>query len=412
MFLFSNISKTQKDEKYNLIIDISSESIGASFVRIKEGQKPHIINTIRHQIPFQEKVSVKRLISLLKETLDIVLDDLIKKGNKIYPEKVIIALASPWCASQTRIVEISEENEFEITEELFEEIVEKEEKNYLSEIQSNSQGEKLQIEIIESNIIDIKVNGYNVEKPIGIKTKNLRLSIHVTSSQTLIINTIKDLILKRWIKVKYKFISFIYSSFNVIKDKLSKETSFLIVNVSGEVTDLSLIIDDVIISSISFPYGFHAFLRSVSKELSLVSEAAYSEIKLYNSSKLSKDRIDQISSILDKTASNWSSVLKTSIKQLTKYKIIPKNIYIISSNEYLNLLEYSINERSGEIMGENKDNFKVTKLDETLLLGFVSQENKECEDLFIYVTIIMLEKLIDIEQKYNKNFISNNNINK
>lgn len=401
MSLFSGLFEKKNNSNYSLVIDIGSESIGAAFVEQLSDNKPYIIDTERHLIPFQEKINIKRFIELMKETLEITINELKNRNVGIVPSSCLITLASPWHASQTRVIHINSKDNFLITKDGLSEMLNNEAQAFMSE--NTKEGVMTNNSIIESHIIQVKINGYSLEKPIGRKTNNIELFMHITSSPDTIICSLEEILKKNWPNIKVVFHSFMFSLYNTIKDKFDKSSSFLIIDIAGEVTDVTLVRNNVLLESISFPLGYRSFLRRVASQLSLEPENAYSEIKLWNKQKMSKERSDQIAEIFEKMTSDWLILFSASLKKMTEVNILPRTIYLVSDDEYDTAFANAIFDKSGDILGENQEKFKIKTLNSEFLSKFVTDKTiNKCEDMFLYVTIIMLEKLLTIENNYNQ----------
>lgn len=401
MSLFSGLFQKKITSKYSLIIDIGSESIGAAFVELSDDNNPFVIDSERHLIPFQEKINIKRFIELMKETLSITINELKTRNKEIIPKSCLVTLASPWHASQTRVVHINSKENFLITENGLKEMLNNEAQTFV--VENSKQSPMSNNSIIESHIIEVKINGYALEKPVGRKTDNIELYMHITSSPDSIICSLKEILEKNWPHTKIVFHSFMFSLYNTIRDKFDKSSSFLIIDVAGEVTDISLVRNDVLLESISFPLGYRVFLRRLAAELSLEPENAYSEIKLWQKNKMSKERSDQISSIFNKVVADWIILFSASLKKMSEKNILPRTIYLVSEKEYDTSFANAIFDKSSDILGENQEKFKVRTLNSELLSKFITDRSvNKSEDTFLYVTIIMLEKLLTIENNYNQ----------
>ncbi len=403
MSFFSGLLGDRGNGEFSLIIDVGSESIGAAFVQIKKDSSPFVLGVARHVIPFQEKINMERFVILLQETLQNVLNDEKIKAIKEKPNSVIFTLASPWYKSQTRVVHIEEDEEFIITDNGLKTILEKEKNTFLNKnVLANKKNKLLEDALIESYITQIKIDGYEIPNPVGRKTKNIDISIHIATSPVTITSSLSEIINKNWPEAKTIFHSFMFSAFNAVRDIFGEAASYILIDVAGEITDISLIRDNVIIESISFPLGNRSFLRLAMRQLSLQGELATTEVELYLKNALSAERTIALDDVFSKTTHDWSLLFVASIKQLSLKYPIPKNIYLLTNEEYLNFFEKSIKYSSADVFGENQEDFKITSLDSKSLSESTLSNDSGCKDLFLCVTIILLSKLFSAENKHNK----------
>jgi AMP phosphorylase len=120
-------SKPQKKEKIVAIFDIGSGSIGGAIVRIPNTNKsiPTIIKSVRTEIAYHDELDfnlfLKDMLVALKTTANGLYDA--KLGA---PDEIVCILASPWYLSETRIVKMSRDHSFVFTNNLADEMLQKE----------------------------------------------------------------------------------------------------------------------------------------------------------------------------------------------------------------------------------------------------------------------------------------------
>lgn len=403
MSFLNGIFSSAKSEDIILVIDVGSGSIGAAFVKANESQPPSVIATARRIIPFQERLNVQRFILLMQETLSLVLDDLTQNRLNISPVSILITLASPWHTSQTRMVHLEQPEEFLVTDKGLKQILENEGKLFISSTATGDGPKELSDNtMIESHVMEMKFNGYEVTKPIGRKTKVLDLSLYVTMAPQKIVDAFKQVVEKRWPHGRIVFHSFMFSAFSAVLDTFANAPSFIILDIAGEVTDIALIRDSVMLESISFPLGHRSFVRSAMRELALPHEAAQSEIDLYLEGKLTKERTALVDTVFTKTIRDWELLLVGALQQLSSQYPIPRTIYLLTNEEYVSHFSTAILSLSNKVLGENQEEFDVQILSTELLSHLVASDNGICKDPFICVIIMMFEKLLSLERKRKK----------
>jgi cell division ATPase FtsA len=84
------------------------------------------------------------------------------------------------------------------------------------------------------------LNGYETPKPLNQKAKELTMAIFVSVSGEQVLKKIENTIAKHFYFRQIKFSSFAMASFAVVRDMHAQE-NFLLINVGGEVTDISMV---------------------------------------------------------------------------------------------------------------------------------------------------------------------------
>lgn len=393
MSFFYNLFKNKKDNGFYLVVDVGSESIGAAFVEYETNSNPIIHSTVRQTIPFQENINMDRFIVLLQDTLTKVINDKDLNILNIKPNSVIFTLASPWYKSQTKTINLIEDKEFTINEAGLNAILEKEKEIFLkNQITNNKKILNNSEEIIESCITQVKINGYEISNPINRKTTNADISIYLATSPLNIIDSFKKIVNKKWANVDCAFHSLIFSALNTVRVNFD-ESSYIIIDIAGEITDISLIRDNIILESISFPLGYRSFVRSLIKKLNLQIDIANSEVSLFFKDELENERKTIFEEVFNKTSHDWSILFTASIKQLSLKYPIPRYINLFTDTEFIKYFDKSIKLSSQEIFGEDQEKFRIKT---------ITNQIGDCKDLFLCVTINMLDKLLNIENKHNK----------
>ena len=160
MLMFSFSRKPKIGQRFVVIFDIGSGSIGGAFASIDPGRTPEIIFTTRRDIPFQEKLDFQRFLNSMIKELEEMFVVMQKAGGGIRVEQAFCVLASPWYASQTRIVRFSQPTPFSVTDKALSKLLQKEiDLLKASNLFAHSRVEDQLPQIMEAKNIQVKLNG-------------------------------------------------------------------------------------------------------------------------------------------------------------------------------------------------------------------------------------------------------------
>lgn len=387
-------------ERHVLVVDVGSGSIGAALVRLNDGNSPYILSVARQVIPFQEKLNVQRFVTLMQESLDAATNAVMEKNKDIVPRAVLFGLASPWNTSQTRLVHLDQPEDFLITEKGLAQIIEKEGGLFTSApFDPNGPKELMKNVLIESRAMQVKLNGYEVADPVGRRVRELDIALYLSVMPERIKESFALTIKKRWPHVEMRFHSFMYAAFNAVRDTFAESASFIVVDVAGEVTDVALVRDNVLLESLSFPLGYHAIVRMTMRELGLQSVAAQTEVSLYLEGKSDAKRSQQMEQIFAKVIREWKLLFVGALTQLSEQYPIPHVIYHFVDEEYVTYYGDAMRESGVRVFGEEHGDFVVHTLDEEFLLRFMKLAPDQRADIFLCVIIMILDKLLEADLK-------------
>jgi hypothetical protein len=337
-------------EEVSLMLDIGNGSVTGALVLFKQAKKPEFLYST--QVPFvvPKKPSATRLIEDIAPLLNTLLEDLVKYGFKSNyfknkskaPARALIAFSSPWFVSKTKHLEFSKDKPFVITEDFINSLVKEEEKIFKNEIQpleASGGGQGNDFRIIDSSIVHTKINGYSLETSIGKKTKNLDAFLYMSMVSGNAINKIENSVLKYFhLHLNDIYIhTFPLVSFTVIRDLFSGSSSFLLIDVTAEVTDLTLVENDIIKHSVSIPSGKNFILRQIMKTFEVTAEVAESRLHLFTTEKLNTEDGQKMDNIFSDVEKEWSIYLENGLSELSPQFILPGNVYLTCDSDLENV---------------------------------------------------------------------------
>lgn len=189
---------------------------------------------------------------------------------------------------------------------------------------------------IENKVTNIMVNGYHLTTLRDIECKDLEINIYrsYVSKETLalLLSEIK----KRLPQIRnINFSSSVMMFYESIKELFVDEDNVIFLNIGGEITEIGIIVDDVLVSVLTIPTGSHNFARKLD---TFTSSQKNLGILKFLGDKKSDEKIDIIkdAKIINFSRKWFDDVLDT-IK--SSYMEFPKKFFIFSSSEYLDFFK-------------------------------------------------------------------------
>jgi hypothetical protein len=389
--------KSTSGQHFVIIFDIGSSSIGGSFVSIGEGKTPEIIFATRRDIPFQEKLNFPRFLDLMVKTLEEMFVTMQKAGGGVKITQAFCVLASPWYASQTRLMRYNQQEPFVVTEKGLGKLIQKEIDLFRdSKLFVHSKVGDTMPEIMESKNIQMKLNGYEVRDPFGKRVSELEIALYISMIPANIYKSINESIVKFWHVPGAHFASFSFVAFDLIRDTFSDEASFLFMDISGEVTDISLAKDNVLLESISFPAGTNILIRALVERMKTTPAVAASELDLYFENKSTKEHAKQIEAALDDVSKEWLTYFEDALTQLSLEFPIPKIIFYTTDNNVVTWFEKAIAQSTFTRFSQEEGTFNVRALGSEFLSKFVSAVEPDFQDPFLTIEAIFAKKFTQL----------------
>jgi hypothetical protein len=386
-------SKSKEEKELALVFDIGSSSIGGAIFEVQKSGFPKIILSIREPIIFEERIDTERFLSLTLQSLDIVADKICKMGvGKL--SRIFCVLSSPWYASQTRIIKLEKNTPFLFTSKLADSLIQKEisllEEENLAKFSHTDNA----IRPIEFKNMKTMLNGYMTPDPFNKKAKKLEMIIFVSMSGEQILKKIEKVMARHFHTEDIKFSSFAIASFTVARDIFVHQEDFLLVDIAGEVTDISIIKKDILNNSISFPLGRNFIIRKVAKSLNCTLSEAQSFISLYKDGHATKYIEKKIEPIINKSKTEWLNGFQESLVNLSDDISVPATIFVTVDQDFTKFFSEIIKTEQFNQYTLTESEFRIILLDAETLHGITAFKDNINRDPFLIIESIYLNRFI------------------
>jgi len=387
-FLFTS----QKKKNSNVVIfDIGSGSIGAAIVQLPTNKQelPVIIKSTRTEISASEESNLDLLLKNMLRAIDSVSIN-INKNNPCVISDVFCVLSSPWYISETRIVKMEREYPFNFNQHFANDLIQKEILN-LTESYKKVYGEVGAPEVIESLIMGVSLNGYQTTDPIGKTCKTIEMNILASLSPVYFLNKIRENISKYFHHIPINFSSFAASTYIAVRDRYIGADSYILMDISGEITDISVITNGILRYSMSFPQGKKTFLRYISDTKKIELRDANELFNLFNAGHLSSQIKIKTNQLFKTIESMWSSEFRKCLDGLPNTIILPDIVFVTADNDikqwFIDIIQNEdyINSRLGR-------KFKVINLDAPQFFEMCSVKNSICDPFLMIEAISVMRK--------------------
>ncbi len=332
-FLFG----TKKKEKIVAIFDIGSGSVGGAIVRIPTGGKgvPFIMKSVRNDIRFREKfnfnIFVGDMVSALSQSANSLYD---KKVGA--PDEIVCVLASPWYLSETRVIKMSKEKPFTFTKRLATELIQKEISGLTESYKTKYGDLDSTPEMIEQHTMAVSLNGYVVADPLSKKCNFVEMNMIISLSPRLCLNKIRETLSKTFHHINVSFSSFTVATYLAVRDKYIIPDSYLLLDISGEITDVGIVTKGILKSVLSFPFGKKTFFSYMCTKLDIELRDAEELFKLYSANSLSEEYRKKVEPLFKSIENSWGEAFKQCIITLPRTLILPNTIFLTADNDIMN----------------------------------------------------------------------------
>ncbi len=335
--MFSFFNKKEPLQQVVLILDIGSGSVGGALVLLRKNRNPKLIYSVRKQMRFSEKLDIKNFRNSMLGSLNFVVSEISKKGithlnflkitNKEI-KKVYCFFSSPWYASGSRTIKIEKDSLFTVSEKNLNDLVEKEKETFIKNDLENYLGKDTVI--MDDKIIRLKLNGYTVDNFKNKKVNSFEADMFMSAISRDLSDMVEKSVFAYFPSAKVKSHSFSLPVFLSLRDIDSQNNDFIFTDISGEVTEVSLVRDGVLKEVVSFPVGKNFFIRELFTKMNLSKSGVESMFNLIASGHLDNDSLKKIKSSISDSKKVWLNGFEKSLINLSGGSAVPRKVYISS----------------------------------------------------------------------------------
>ncbi|MEK7208839.1 MAG: hypothetical protein AAB677_01110 [Patescibacteria group bacterium] len=313
--------------KPSLIIDLRSDSVSGALVEPKFDQKKRAVcseflKTSRREINFQTQFNLERFFGDLVTTLKQVLAELLTDGTR--PNNLTCFLAAPFYVSQTRTVKQVQPAAVTATKHLIENLVEADRRQFQAtaeplyrEIPNDTH------ELIERKIMQLKLNRYETNSPFGKKAREIEISHYLSVSSRKVLDRFRELFSVSLPKARPVFHSFSFAFYALARDRLlanqlarQSSENILLLDLSGEMTEISLLAQGILWETVSFPLGRNFLIRRLAHDFKTVPEEALSALRICARGDYNKLSDSRMRAALAAAGADWLAQFKEALATL------------------------------------------------------------------------------------------------
>lgn len=316
--MFGSFFKKKNDSfQLTLILDIRSSSIGGSVVRISNNGKPiQILSSIRDFFFFDGAVDADTFIARAEISLNKVLDQLVHKETYGSPiQAVEIFYGAPWYKNLIENFVTKENAPIDFTKTYLNKIL----KDDIKQVGDDE-------EIIDKELLAIFLNGYYTKSPFGKKANHVDLSFYFAILNKHTKNNFTSIV-KKYIRVrKVNHHSHTIAFYNFLRQIVHPPASYVMFDISGEVTEISVIKNEHLIKILSVPHGNNYFVRQ------LMAKTGHDFTTCFNEIKTKAPTIDEIAK------TDWITSIAECLESANIHSL-PSTVYISSAEETRDMIK-------------------------------------------------------------------------
>ncbi len=347
--------------KRALIVDVGTVSVSAGVLSLRKVGNPILSMVERVPISSGEKLSREALGSATTGALKTLLE----RFSKEHFKEVHIILASPWHTAHARNIVATSKKPIQISEKTMEHAVE----DYQAEVAPKEGNVDA-----EAVAFQVKVNGYStrLKRPVV----GQKLSVNVYESE---VNPDIKKNIQHTVESFFPHSTVSYNTFPLVSTVALRtvvpETSFMVIDFAGEMTEITLMYEDALQHLASFPIGYYTIARSMTTKTGTMGDTL-SRLALFARDELSDKETEVLQKKFSEAFLQWKTSFEEVLNTALETSPLSHTVFLISDKEQLGWLKKGFDTL-------DRSDFSVTTVGAPLVQNFVELGEGGVYDIFL-----------------------------
>jgi hypothetical protein len=318
------------------VFDISSSSVGGAHALIERGDgEKNSVNFLvqeRRDSGLEEELNIERFVEDTAKALEVVISH-VRTADVHHPEFIQVVLSSPWYNAYTRTITYTKLAPFTCTKRLVNSLIEKEIDFLLKQPAANGAPFGEGFKVVEQQLSQVLLNGYESSDPYGKKAESLELTLTVTLTPEIVVERFTSIIRRSYGDRTINVTTGPHAAFVALRDNGGIEANSVIIDVGEEVTDVAFVKNGLFLSQHSFPVGTYELYHALSASTGSTLEAR-ALVEGYRLAKLSPNSMRIVEKSLQSFSESWIQALRTIVEQGQVGFHFPSYCYVCADNRF------------------------------------------------------------------------------
>ncbi len=199
-------------------------------------------------------------------------------------------------------------------------------------------GKDVEVRLVNSALVSIQIDGYNVTSPVGFQGKEIIIQLYTAFAPMIHIGALERTAHELDLDLLAVAAEPFAVARSVIGDDPNASMSAILMDVGGGTTDIAIINEGGVQGTKMFGIGGRAFTRSVERELSTdFAKAEQLKVGLADN-KIARAQVPAVEAALQKTLDVWLSGVELALGEFNKLDHLPNRLLLCGGGSSLQLL--------------------------------------------------------------------------
>ncbi len=207
-------------------------------------------------------------------------------------------------------------------------------------------GKDVEIRLVNSALVSITIDGYNVTNPVGFQGRDVLVQLYTAFAPLIHIGALERTAHELDLDLLAVAAEPFAVARSVIGNDPNSNMSAILMDVGGGTTDIAVVHEGGVEGTKMFGIGGRAFTKSIERDLSIDFDQAETLKLALDSSKVPQHKRSLIQDALDKTLEVWLGGVELALGEFTKLDHLPHRLLLCGGGSSLDILVDELSETS------------------------------------------------------------------
>ncbi len=313
------MAKKELQEK-TLIVDIGTAFVTAGMVSVGKDHIAHLGASERVPLSTGTETSKESLPTILAPALKTLAEKFLKET----PRRVRVVLSAPWHEASIRTLHSTAPKPVPISSRTVARTVQ--------EVKNQKPPSPNSVDV-EATTVQVIVNGYPTGLSHAVTGQHLALNVYESEASAQTLNDIENELHRQFPHATVTFHTFPLAAMVALR-ALTDETSFMVVDCAGEMTEVTVVHRDSIEHLSTFPIGYYAIARAFGGEGASIADSL-TRLALFARGELHDTDAEQATKQYAAAIAEWKKGLEEVCAHASEAVPLPRTLFLISDTEPL-----------------------------------------------------------------------------
>lgn len=339
-------SYTKNSDDYLLALDIGTEYVKALIAKKSRGTLKIVGVGKAHEAPTNMFAGAIADIDGVIKTCEEALSKA-EEMAEVRAKEVIVGIAGELIKGNTASIKYRRADaDKPITDEEMAEIIEKVQERAgekaRREVAIETNNPDVEVRLINSALVSLRIDGYKVSNPIGFKGKEVVVQIYTAFAPLVHISAIERVC----DELQLDLVTVAVEPFAVCRaclgNDLDSSFSGIVMDIGGGTTDIAIVEDGGVEGTKMFSIGGRSFTRQIASRLGLSYDEAEKLKLLADSPDMPEELRDKFEKAVERNLEVWQSGVELAIEDFDQVETLPNQVLLCGGGAGLSAISETL----------------------------------------------------------------------